>query len=85
MRKPPDILEFLKLAARAGTQFYGCILAVVLLVQLITGRFWFSWLEAVAAYPICVALFVIGPALMWLFFRLLILVSSWALHRKHST
>lgn len=74
--------EFFKLALLAGTLTYVCVLAVVLIEGLAVGHIGVSWPAALLAYPLCVALFIIGPALMWLFFRLLILVSSASLRRS---
>lgn len=77
-----DLREFFKLAWLAGTLTYAGVMAAVLFGGLALGHVPIAWPVALLAYPLSVALFIIGPALMWLFFRLLILVSSASLRRS---
>jgi hypothetical protein len=77
-----DVREFFKLALRAGTLTYACVMAVVLIEGFAVGHVAVSWPVALLAYPLSVALFIVGPGLMWLFFRLLILISSASLRRS---
>jgi hypothetical protein len=81
-RSAYDAREFFKLAWLAGTLTYAFVMVVVLIAGFVAGHIAISWPVAVLAYPLSVVLFIIGPAAMWLFFRLLILISSASLRRS---
>lgn len=81
MRSSYDLREFFRLAWLAGTVTYAFAIVIVLIAGLVGGHIPISWTVALVGYPLSVVLFIIGPALMWLFFRFLILVSSMSVRR----